>query len=107
MLGGALDYDFVAGDTNSVLTVTCQKADGTGPMNLTGGTVTLRWSVDGATKVEKTMTLTDPANGVASYTFGTGELVAGIMAAEVVVTMGGKNVTSLEPFTFTVRPAIP
>jgi hypothetical protein len=106
MLGGALDYDFVAGDDNSVLTVTCKKADGSGVIDLTGTVVTLRWSIDGATKVEKTMTSSAPATGVATYTFGTGDLVAGMMTAEVIVTAGGKKVTSLEPFVFTIRPVI-
>jgi hypothetical protein len=104
-LGVPLDWSFVAGDTNSALVVTCKDKDGVA-IDITSATVTLKWSVDGATAVSKTMTVTDGPNGVASYTFATGELVAGIMKAEVRVTAAGKTVTSVEPFTFTVRPAL-
>jgi hypothetical protein len=106
-LGGSMDFSFVAGDTNSVLTVTCKRSDTGAAINLAGMTVSIRWSVDGGTPVTKSMTITDAANGVCTYTFGTGDLVAGIMRAEVIITSSGKVVTSLEPFSFTVRPVLP
>jgi BppU N-terminal domain len=106
MLGGSMDYSFVAGDTNSVLTVTCKRADSGAVIDLAGATVSLKWRVDGGTLVTKSMTITDAPNGVCAYTFGTGELVAGIMVAEVAVTIGGKVTTSVEPFRFTVRPTV-
>jgi hypothetical protein len=66
--------------------------------------VTLRWRIDGGTLVTKTMTITDAPNGVCTYTFDAADLVAGIMQAEVRVTLAGKFTTSVEPFFFTVRP---
>lgn len=102
-LGGTLDYSLVAGDTNTALTVTCKRADTGAAINLAGATVSLKWRVDGGTLVTKTMTVTDEANGVASYTFGAGELTAGLMVAEVEVTLAGKVTSSVEPMRFTVR----
>lgn len=104
-LGLPLDYSFVAADTNSALVVTCNDKDGT-VIDISSATVTLRWSIDGGTVVSKTMTIVDGPNGVASYTFGTGELVAGIMAAEIEVVAAGKKVTSVEPLKFTIRAKV-
>lgn len=104
-LGAPLDYSFVAGDTNSALVVTCKDKDGV-VIDISAATVSLKWSIDGAAAVTKTMTITDGPNGVASYTFGTGELTAGIMRAEVKVAAAGKTVTSIEPFVFTIRTAL-
>jgi hypothetical protein len=106
MLGGSMDYSFVAGDTDSVLTVTCKRADTGAVINLSAATVALSWRVDGGTLVTKSMTITDAPNGVCTYTFAVDELVAGIMQAEVEVTAAGKKVTSVEPFSFTVRPRL-
>lgn len=103
MLGGAVDFSFVAGDTNSVLTVTCKDAAAGTPINLSASTVALKWRVDGGTLVSKTMTVTDAANGVVAYTFGSSELAEGIMVAEVEITTSGKITTSLEPFRFSIR----
>jgi len=105
-LGGLMDFSFVAGDTNSVLTVTCKNSETGAPINLSGCTVKLYYSMDGGTPVSKTMTVTDAPNGICTYTFGALELVAGLMRAEVEVTAGGKFVTSVEPFRFTVRPRL-
>lgn len=106
MLGGSMDYSFVAGDTNSVLTVTCRRSDDNVVIDLSGATVALKWRVDGGTLITKSMTITDAPNGICTYTFGAGELVAGIMVAEVAVTIAGKVTTSVEPFRFTVRPTV-
>src|SRR5512145_3222151 len=105
-LGGMMDYSFVAGDTNSVLTVTCKRADTGAPINLAGATVALKWRIDGGTLVSKSMTIVDAANGIVSYTFAAGELLEGLMRAEVEVTVTGKVTTSVEPFVFTVRAKV-
>jgi hypothetical protein len=105
-LGGLLDYSFVSGDTNSVLTVTCTRADTLAALNLATATVALKWRIDGGTLQTKTMTVTDAANGIATYTFTTGELTAGLMVAEVEVTDGGKVISSAETMRFTVRAKV-
>ena len=105
-LGAPLDYSFVAGDTASVLTVTCKRSDTGAVIDLTGVTVSLKWRIDGGTLVTKTMTVTAPATGVATYEFDTADLVAGIMLAEVEVTTGSGITTSLEAFRFTIRAKV-
>lgn len=75
-------------------------------LDLAGATVTLKYRVDGGTLATKTMTVTDPTNGVATYTFGTGDLTAGIMVAEVEVTSAGKVTSSIEAMRFTVRAKV-
>ena len=105
-LGGTLDYNLVAGDTNTALIVTCKRADTGAAIDLTGATVTLKWRIDGGTLATKTMTITDAANGIASYTFGTSELAAGLMVAEVEVAVSGKTSSSVEAMRFTVRPKV-
>jgi hypothetical protein len=107
MQGGTMDYDFVSGDTNSVLTVTCKRSDTAAALDLTGATATLKYRIDGGTLVTKTMTVALPeTGGICTYTFGTAELTGGIMVAEVEVTAAGKVLSSLEAMRFTVRPKV-
>lgn len=105
-LGEPLDFSFVAGDTASVLTVTCKRSDTGVVIDLTGATVRLKWRIDGGTLVTKLMTVTTPATGVATYEFDTGDLTAGQMMAEVEITTGSGVTTSLEPFYFTIREKV-
>jgi hypothetical protein len=104
-----VSYKFVAGDTGSVLRVTCTNdSDGTA-INLTGSTVVLRW-FNRATEavIEQTMTLVTPASGICSYQFAAGELVSPSMAFEVKITDGsGKVIRSLNLLNEAVREKLP
>jgi hypothetical protein len=104
--GGSMDYDFVAGDRNSKLQCTCvREADDTA-IDVTTATVNLRWSMNEGTVTSSSMTKEDAANGVVSYTFGDGELVAGRLKAEVEILSGGLPLTSLEAMRFSVRERV-
>lgn len=103
-LGAPLDYSFVAGDTASVLTVTCKRSDTGAVIDLTGASVALKYRIDGGTLQSRTMTIdADPSTGVVTYEFDSGDLTEGQMVAEVEVTTLAGITTSLEPFRFTIR----
>ena len=95
----------ISGDTGSKLVVTCKDNETQATIDLTGATVKLRFSIDGAAVAEKTMTIQTPATaGKAEYQFLSADLVAGTMQAEVQITdAGGKIITSLEPFILQIR----
>jgi len=100
-------YDFVAGDTGSVLRVTCVNDDDDSAIDLTGATVALQWirRSDGALQ-SKTMTIVTAASGICSYQFATGELEAPSMRFEVKITdSGSKVIRSLDPLEVDVRTA--
>ena len=105
--------NFVQADTGSKLIVTCKNEDTGTVIDLTGSTVKLRYSIDGAATVEQTMTITNPTGGIAEYIFGTDELAVGAispstMEAEVeIMDGGGKIITQLEPFFFKIRSRLP
>ncbi len=97
-------YDFVAGDTGSVLRITCRNADGA-IIDLTGATVTLRWKDQAGILVERNMTIVGAAtNGVAEYQFAAGELYAGRMRFGYRVTDAtGNKISSRQLDEYTVR----
>ena len=78
--------EFVQDDTGSKLEVTCQNDDDKSVIDLTGATVKARWKDKAGTVVEKTMSVTDAAAGVAEYQFATGELEAGTTGYEIEIT---------------------
>ena len=95
----------VAGNEPTVR-VTC-KDQSLAAIDLTSGSAVIRWRVSGSTPVSSaTMTLDDASAGKVSYKFQAGELVAGTMLAEVVITdAAGSKFSSREEFIIEVRRA--
>ncbi len=98
-------YNFVAGDTNSVVRVTIVNKQTRAAIDLTNATVLFIFSIDGGATKSATMTVLPPATaGVAQYQFVTGDLVAGVMIANIEVTFADTTILSqLDSFTFQVR----
>tara|TARA_R100000808_G_scaffold930_2_gene4457 strand:+ start:1962 stop:2267 length:306 start_codon:yes stop_codon:yes gene_type:complete len=73
------------------------------PVNLTAATVTLRFRFNGGSRLERAMTITDVAKGVAKYRFTAGEMVAGdlVFDAEAVDNTGNSH-PCLETFQMRV-----
>lgn len=85
--------DFIAGDTGSVLQVTCKDTDDVA-INVTGATVRLKYRIDGAALQTKTMTLVTAASGIVKYQFLADELTKGVMESEVEITDSSSKVTT-------------
>ena len=96
---------FVEDDTGSMLRVPCVDPATKAPLNLTGATVTLKWKSRAGTLVQRTMSVPNPASGIAEYaSFVAGDLYAPAMDFEVLVTdAAGKQITSLELINEPVR----
>ena len=98
---------YVVGDT-PLLRGTCVDEDTSSAVNLTGCTVTLRWSINGGTAQEGAMVVEDAAAGIAKrqWTAGNlneeGRLVFDVL---VVVTASGFRYTSQE-FRRDIRRAV-
>ena len=86
----------VKNDTGRKLEVTL--LDNGTAVDLTGAAVALHYRIAGGTAKTATMTITDAANGVVEYQFGSGDLdAAGGFDYEVEVTdSGGKISTFVE-----------
>ena len=96
-------YDFVQDDTGSTLRVECIDAVGS-VIDITGGTVTLKWRDKTRQLITRNMSMIDAANGVAEYQFVAGELFAPSMDITVrIVDSGGKVLHSREPIKISVR----
>lgn len=78
--------EFVQDDTGSKLEVTCKNDADKSVIDLTGSTVKARWKDKAGAVVEKNMTITDAAGGVAEYQFAAGELEAGTTGYEIEIT---------------------
>ncbi len=98
-------YDFVAGDTNSVVRVTIVNKQTRAVIDLTSATVLFIYTIDTGSTQSRTMTVLAPATaGVCEYQFVTGDLVAGTMIANIEVTFLDATILSqLDSFTFEVR----
>ncbi len=95
--------DFVSNDTGSTLLVTCTDDSGAG-INLSGGTVRLRWQEAAGTVADKTMTIVSAVAGTCSYKFLTGELFSPGMAFELEITdSGGFKLSNVDLITVNVR----
>lgn len=83
---------YVVGDT-PLLEITA--SDANGRINLTGTTVVVRFSIDGADVKTGAMTITDAPNGLAQYRFLTTDLdQAGHLTYEIRITSGSSVFTS-------------
>jgi hypothetical protein len=100
--------DLVAGDTASVLTVTCTDKGPATVIDLTGATVQLRFRLNGGARTDVSMTIPAPAtDGIATYQFGAGELSVGQFAGEVVITDAVGTIKKiLDIIRLTVRAAL-
>ena len=91
--------EFVQDDSGSKLEVTCKNDSDKSVIDLTGATVKIRWKDKAGSVVEKTMTVTNAAGGVAEYRFAAGELEPGTTGYEIEITdaLGGiiKNLNLL------------
>lgn len=103
-------HDLVAGDGGSALHVTIKENTTGVPVDLTGKTVQLRFSINGGTTVLKTMTLLDQVArpGEATYQFTTGDLSAGAMTGEVRLQAGlSDQLTTIDSFYLHVKAPLP
>jgi hypothetical protein len=98
-------FDFVAGDTNSVVRVTIVNKQTRVVVDLTGSTVNFIFSIGTGPTKSAVMTILSPATaGVCEYQFVAGDLVAGTMSAAIQVTFADTTILSqLDSFTFQVR----
>lgn len=104
--------DLVEDDTGTVVEYTLVNKKTKAPIDLSGATVVLRWTINGGTPVEQEMEIEDAQSGRVSYQFVAGELAVpsgeqSAMRLNVVVTdSGGKVLTQLKPITYTIRKKI-
>lgn len=69
-----------------------------------GGYATLRWRIGSQARNESTMQVSTTETGVVTYRFGDGELVPGILAADVHATDGnGYNYFTRRPMYIRIR----
>ncbi len=96
-------YDFVQNDDGTLLRITCKDRKAA-VIDLTGGTVQLRWRDAGGTLVTPAMTIEDATNGIASYQWAVGELDADKMHFGFKITDAtGKTISSNKLLTLTGR----
>ena len=101
------NYSFVAGDTGSVLRVTCTNDSDDSAIDLTGCTVVLKWRNASGVLTSQTMTIVTAASGICEYRFAAGELFAPSMAFEVQITDASSRVIrSLSLIETSVRAAL-
>jgi hypothetical protein len=103
--------DVMAGDGGTKLVVTIRDAATHAPVDLTGKTVQLRWSLNGAAAVTKTMTVRDQATnmGQAEYQILTTDLTAGgELRGEARLQPGlSGQLTTVDRFHWTIGTALP
>jgi hypothetical protein len=97
---------FVAADTAATLRVQCLDLETGDPVSLSGATVAIRWRIGGRPAVTRAMTVVDSAQGLAEYTFAAGELVCGVMRADVAITTTAGVQTCAEEVVLEVRPKV-
>lgn len=102
-----MTYDMVAGDTGTVLNVTCKDKATALIVDLTGCSVNLRWVNKTSAVTSVAMTIVSAVAGTCKYQFTTDQLYDPAMTFEVkVVDALGKVVTSLDPIIVSVRKAL-
>lgn len=104
-------HDLVQGDGGSILTVTLLDSLSGQPLDLTNKTVQLRYSINGATTVEKSMTLLNQGNfpGQATYQFLAADLsVSGLLTGEVRIQDGlTDQLTTVDEFRLAIKAPLP
>lgn len=101
-------YDFVAGDTGSVIQVTLRNKQTKTVIDLTSATVRFRFQIAEGPIKAPMMTVNSPSTaGVVQYQFVASDLTPGTMQAAVEVTFSDTTILSqLDEFTFQVREKI-
>lgn len=100
--------DFVAGDTDAVLTAVCYDSN-RNKIDLTGRTLTLRWRYTTTGSMTATATMTNSNQttnkGEATWKWTTGQLQSPKMVYDVVITddITGKYITQLDEVVLNVR----
>lgn len=99
-----MPINLVAGDTGSVLKVTCTRIDGS-IIDLTGAGVNLFWRATRGAPQKREMEIEgDPKDGIVYYQFQAGDLVMGGLVGEIEITFSdGKTLTSALAFDIPVR----
>ena len=97
-------FDFVEADTASVVNVTIVNKQTRTPIDLTGSTVRLIYSIDDGSTQSRIMTIVTPLSGVVEYKFAVDDLLPGTMTANTEVTFADTTILSqLDSFIFQVR----
>lgn len=86
------NFEFVEGDTGSILKVPCVRKDTKAVIPLTGATVSLIWTDSAGALQTKTMDIVDAANGITQYQFKANELFAPKMVFTIQIVDGSGNV---------------
>lgn len=99
--------DFITEDTLPYIEITFLDYKTKLPLDLSGGTVQLRFKIGNMGVIERLMTVTGaPSAGVARYQFAAGELTPGPMYYEATIISGGLEITSREIGYYDVRARI-
>lgn len=99
--------NFVRGDTESAIRVTCIDNITSNPINLQNNTVTIAWRNNKDVVQTRPMEIIDETKGIVQYQFQTDELEAPEMLFEVVVTYStGKTVSCKTLIKVIVRERI-
>ena len=96
---------FVAG-TNPVLEVTLVDQNNN-PINLTGYTAKLWFSISGATAVSGSMTIVTATSGIVKYQFTSGQLTSGILTYQVNIYDSSSNLYATFPQSGTGITVVP
>ena len=96
--------ELVTGDTGSVLRITCKDNELNTTIDLTGGSVALRWEDDTATVQSRAMTIENAAGGIVTYQFVAGEIIYPKMKFEVEITdVSGYKTSNLDLIVIRTR----
>lgn len=105
------NFEFVAGDRGAKLRITIDNSLTNEPFDLTAKTVTARYSLNGGSTVEKTMTVLDQATnkGQAEYQFTAADLpTGGTLMGEARVQAGlSDQLTTVDNFNIAVKTPLP
>ena len=103
-----MSAQLVAGDTGTILKVTCKDSE-TGAVlpGLASAVVVLKYRINSGGVISKPMQVVNAVTGLVQYQFAAGELTAGHLKAEVEVTdSGGKLLTNLDLINLIIRKKV-
>jgi hypothetical protein len=87
-------YNFVRGDTDSALRVTCLDNVTSNPINLKNNTVNINWRTNKDVLVSRSMDIIDEAKGIVQYQFKDKELESPEMTFEIVINYSSGKIIS-------------
>lgn len=104
-------YELVAGDSGAKLVVTCRDHETDEPIDLTGKTVHLRYSLNSGATLSRAMTVLPQATqkGQADYQFAPADLtIGGSLEGEVRLQQGlADQLTAITRFHIPVKMPLP